>query len=76
MQTDQNVNILTSTPHSDSDVDNIVRIALDIGEGLLKSGAEIHRVEDAIDHICKAYGAAHVEVCVGADIIRPPVIGL
>ena len=62
MQTDQRVNILTSTPHSDSEVDNIVRIALDIGEGLLKSGAEIHRVEDAIEHICKAYGAAHVEV--------------
>ena len=43
-------------------VDNLVRVALDVGEGLLKSGAEIHRVEDAIDHICKAYGAAHVEV--------------
>ena len=50
------------TAHSDSPVDNLVRIALDIGEGLLKSGAEIHRVEDAIEHICKAYGAAHVEV--------------
>lgn len=62
MNTNQKLNILTSTPHSDSMVDNLVRIALDIGEGLQKSGAEIHRVEDAIEHICKAYGAAHVEV--------------
>ena len=62
LKTDQQLNIFTSTPHADSEVDNLVRIALDIGEGLLKSGAEIHRVEDAIEHICKAYGAAHVEV--------------
>lgn len=52
------------TPHSNSDslADNILRIALDIGEGLLKSGAEIRRVEVTIEKICKAYGAAHVEV--------------
>jgi len=62
LKTDQNINILNPTVHSDSPVDNLVRIALDIGEGLLKSGAEIHRVEDAIEHICKAYGASHVEV--------------
>lgn len=62
MKHHEKLNIFTPTPHSDSMVDNLVRIALDIGEGLLKSGAEIHRVEDAIDHICKAYGAAHVEV--------------
>lgn len=62
MKHQEKLNIFTSTPHSDSWVDNLVRIALDIGEGLLKSGAEIHRVEGAIEHICKAYGAAHVEV--------------
>lgn len=62
MKAEQKLNILNPTAHSDSPVDNLVRIALDIGEGLQKSGAEIHRVEDAIDHICKAYGAAHVEV--------------
>lgn len=52
------------TPHANSDsvADNILRIALDIGEGLLKSGAEIRRVEVTIEKICKAYGAAHVEV--------------
>lgn len=58
----ESLNIFHTTAHSDSMVDNLVRIALDIGEGLQKSGAEIHRVEDAIEHICKAYGAAHVEV--------------
>ena len=65
MTSKENLNILHTTTHSDvsdSTVDNIVRIALDIGEGLLKSGAEIHRVENAIEHICKAYGAAHIEV--------------
>ena len=35
---------------------------MDVGEGLLKSGAEIRRVELAIERICNAYGAAHVEV--------------
>ena len=65
MKPQEKLNILHSTTHSDSSnstVDNIVRIALDIGEGLLKSGAEIHRVEDAIEHICTAYGGAHIEV--------------
>lgn len=62
MKTKNSISIFTSTAHSDSHVDNLARIALDIGEGLLKSGAEIHRVEDAIEHICRAYGAAHVEV--------------
>ncbi len=41
---------------------DVVRIALDIGEGLLKNGADVHVVEVAIDKICKTYGAAHVEV--------------
>ena len=62
MNQQESLNIFHPTAHSDSFVDNLVRIALDVGEGLLKSGAEIHRVEDAIEHICKAYGAAHVEV--------------
>ena len=37
-------------------------LALDIGEGILKSGGEISRVEDTVSRICKAYGAEHVEV--------------
>ena len=62
MNTQEKLSMFHPTPHSDSFVDNLARIALDIGEGLQKSGAEIHRVEDAIEHVCKAYGAAHVEV--------------
>lgn len=50
------------TPYTGSFADNVVRIALDIGEGMLKSDAEVHRVEVAIDKICRAYGAAHVDV--------------
>lgn len=62
MKTQEKLSLFHPTPHSDSMVDNLARIALDIGEGLLKSGAEIHRVEGAIKHICNAYGAAHIEV--------------
>jgi uncharacterized membrane protein YjjP (DUF1212 family) len=41
--------------------DRLLCLVLDVGEGMLKSGAEIHRVEESIDMICKAYGATHVE---------------
>ena len=34
---------------------------MDIGEGMLKSGAEVKRVEDCMDRICKAYGALRVD---------------
>lgn len=37
-------------------------IALDVGEGMLKTGGEIHRVEDTVTRICKSYGAQHVEI--------------
>lgn len=36
--------------------------ALDIGEQMLESGAEVNRVEDTIARICKAYGAERVDV--------------
>ncbi len=42
--------------------DRLLCLALDIGEGMLKSGGEVHRVEDTLERICHAYGAAHVEV--------------
>lgn len=50
------------TPFLGSFADNILRIALDIGEGLLTNGADVHRVEFAIEKISRAYGAAHVDV--------------
>ena len=45
-----------------STADKILCLALDVGEGMLKSGGEINRVEDTIGRICRAYGAAHVEI--------------
>lgn len=42
--------------------DDLVRIALDVGEGLLKNGEEVAHVEYSIDVICRTYGAVHVEV--------------
>ncbi len=37
-------------------------IAMEIGERLLISGAEVSRVEDTITRICRAYGARRVDV--------------
>ena len=42
--------------------EHLLSVALDVGEMLLKSGAEIRRVEDTVERICRAYGALHVEV--------------
>lgn len=42
--------------------DYLLCLALDVGEALLKNGAEISRVEDTIERICRAYGAKHIEV--------------
>ena len=39
----------------------ILSCAMDIGEGMLTSGAEVHRVEDSMDRICRAYGALRVD---------------
>lgn len=47
---------------SDHTAEYLLCLALDIGEGMLKCGAEIHRVEDTIERVCKAYGAVHVEI--------------
>ena len=45
-----------------NDTEYLLCLALDIGEGMLKNGAEVSRVEDTIERICKAYDAVHVEV--------------
>jgi len=43
-------------------VEEILDIALDVGVAMLKCGAEVHRVEDTMTRICKAYGAREIEV--------------
>ncbi len=48
-------------------------LALDVGEGLLKAGGEVSRVEDTIERICYAYGAAHVEVFTIISVINAAI---
>ena len=50
--------------------DDILCTALDVGEGLLKNGATVHRTEDTVERICRAFGAVHVEVfCIPSLIL-------
>ena len=42
--------------------ETVLRLALDVGEGMLKNGGEVSRVENTIERICRAWGAEHVEV--------------
>lgn len=51
-----------TSPKARSFADMLLCTALDIGEGLLKCGAEIQRVEDTVQRICRAYGAEHIEI--------------
>ncbi len=54
----------------EDDVDQLLCTALDVGEGLLKNGATVHRTEDTVERICRAHGAAHVEVfCIPSLIL-------
>ena len=48
--------------YKDNFTEYLLCLALDVGEGMLKNGAEVARVEDTIERICHAYGAVHVEV--------------
>lgn len=43
-------------------LDELLTCALDIGEQMLTSGAEVARVEDSIERICRAYQAEQVHV--------------
>ncbi len=56
-------NIVSSAPaDARSLADKILCLSLDVGEGILRSGGEINRVENTIERICIAYGAKHSEV--------------
>ena len=45
-----------------TDAGTILAIALDVGAETLRVGGEVHRVEDTVTRICRAYGAEAVEV--------------
>ncbi len=48
--------------HTPTRADTVLRLALDVGEAMLRAGGEISRVENTIERICGVYGAAHIEV--------------
>ena len=37
-------------------------VAIEIGSAVLRSGGDVHRVEDTMTRICRAYGASQVDV--------------
>jgi len=40
----------------------LLKCAIDIGEQMLICGAEVHRVEDSISRMCRAFGAERIDV--------------
>lgn len=65
----ENQSPLPSEPIAES-ADRVLRTALDVGENLIKNGAAVHRAEDTIERICRAFGASHVEVfCIPSLVI-------
>lgn len=59
--------------YKDDFTEYLLCLALDVGEGMLKNGAEVSRVEDTIERICHAYGAVHVEVFTIISMINAAV---
>lgn len=43
-------------------MEKLFNYAMDIGEQMLVSGAEVHRVEESINRMCRAFGAVRVDV--------------
>lgn len=61
--------LLSPAPEAETDgghpkprVEEILDIALDVGVAMLECGGEVHRVEDTMSRICRAYGAREIEV--------------
>lgn len=59
--------------YKDNFTEYLLCLALDVGEGMLRNGAEISRVEDTVERICRAYGAVHVEVFTIISMINAAV---
>lgn len=56
-----------------TDAGSILAIALDVGAETLRAGGEIHRVEDTVTRICRAYGAEAVDVFAITSLITAEV---
>ena len=48
-------------------------VAMEIGVAILRSGGDVHRVEDSMTRICRAYGAARVGVFAIPSLITAEV---
>ena len=59
--------------YKDDFTEYLLCLALDVGEGMLKNGGEVARVEDTIERICRAYGAEHVEVFTIVSMINAAI---
>lgn len=65
--------VKTREIYKDDFTEYLLCLALDVGEGMLKNGGEVSRVEDTIERICRAYGAEHVEVFTIVSMINAAV---
>ena len=65
--------VKTRAIYKDDFTEYLLCLALDVGEGMLKNGGEVARVEDTIERICRAYGAEHVEVFTIVSMINAAV---
>ncbi len=43
-------------------MEELINCAMDVGEQMLLSGAEVHRVEESITRMCTAFGAARTDI--------------
>ena len=69
------VEVATSAAPSlhENDTDRLLCVVLDIGEHMLRNGGEVHRVEDTMERVCRAYGVAHVEVFVITSLLMAAI---
>jgi uncharacterized membrane protein YjjP (DUF1212 family) len=53
---------METNPLKEKDLNNILGIAMEVGNAILQCGGEVRRVEDAISRICFAYGCTDADV--------------
>lgn len=56
-----------------TDIDLMLRTALDIGQNLWAYGADVRRVEAAVSSICNSYGVEHIDVFCIASLLQVSV---
>lgn len=69
---ERNETVITATPPAIT-AEELLRLALTVGEGMLKSGGEVHEIEETVEAICRAYGANHVDVFVVTSLMQGSV---